>query len=528
VDAFRPVEVRTEGPVAAGALLWRYRGELHLTAIVKATFSIARDGVVSIVAPEGLHAADVHHDGDPRRSVVRASDRVPFRPQADVTLVGHAGAAQGAVARLGLRRDEVLIDKTIHVAGDRTGAHGLSIGFGPIAASWPARERLAGSGGRAALEAEIPEVPADLDWAFFQAAPADQRVAFLHGHEWILLDGVHPEAARILARLPGVRAEGTVHGPLSPGCPESQPLELDADGLHVDADRLTCTMTWRAATPVANEREIGKIALTLGVAIGGAQVRSLAPARPAPAKPALEGTLALTTETVAAAVHASNPLPFRGEVRIEQAPAPPPGPRAAPRSFEGTLDLTGMTGAAAHAPAWLDAPPPSEEPKTEPRVPPPSKQPPVETTLWLDPTSPATLAFAPFPIPAAAEKAAAPVPGAPWTAEPLVPAPPPHTFEGTLDLTPRPAPPPPPPAYADPADLIELEPDPEPAVAIVPAPPIAPAPAPAPPPPPAPVVVSAPEPPAPPPPPPPPRPRPPPGPDRNEGLYRRFASKKKP
>jgi hypothetical protein len=126
VDAFRAVHVRAEGPVAAGAMLWRYRGQLHLTAIVKATFSIAQGGAVSVVAPEELHA----------------SDRVPFRPLCDVTLVGSAHPP--AVARFGLRRDEVLIDKALHAPSTVVSRPRRS----PDRPAWTGRLRSRSLGGR--------------------------------------------------------------------------------------------------------------------------------------------------------------------------------------------------------------------------------------------------------------------------------------------------------------------------------------------------------------------------------------------
>ena len=451
MHTFRPVEVRPQAGISAGAMLWRYRGELHLTAIVKATFSIAPDGSMALAAPEELVPADVHLDDDPRRSLLRASDRVPFRPQADVVLTGSAhpagGRGQRALARLGVRRDRVLVDKTIHVVGDRTATlwfshvplvyerafggagrpdnpvgsqapnlldprgEGHPIGFGPLAASWPLRERLFGSGSRAALDAPIPEIPADIDWAFFQAAPVDQRIDFLAGDEWILLEGLHPQAERITARLPGVRAEGMVQGPLSPGCPDTQPLELDADGLAIDADRLACTVTWRVAMPVANERDLAKIRLSLGIVLG--QQPAASPVVRPPPAPSIEGAKATTTqapEPARGAPPPRKPFPVATDGKVAepvfarpQAPAPS---RPQAPSFEGTMDLTAARAAG-------------------------------------------VVAVAPFRIaPAGPSKpAAASTEATPWGAVRIAPAPRPGAdFEGTLDLTPRPAPEPEPPS----------------------------------------------------------------------------------
>jgi hypothetical protein len=481
-------------------MAWRHRGALHLTAIVKATFAITPDGRMTLAAPEDLA---------PR-------DRVPFRPQADVLLTG--SASQGASARLAVRREQVLVDKV-----------GTPSGFGPVAMIWPV-----------GFDQGIPEIPADVDWTAFQAAPPDQRADFLHGDEWILLEGLHPVLARVVAQLPHVRAEGGVYGPLTPGGPDQQPLELDADVLHVDARRLVCTVTWRAAMPVAGERELAGLSLAMGVTIGGEPITVLeaedaAPTREIRAAPparSLEGTLDLSAAAVEQAMREASELPFgRGKSPAAEPSADlaraVPAIRRAPRSFEGTLDLTGFVNAAPSAPAWL-APPGKTDDEPAPATVqlPGLLDRPVEETVQFT-RELASSTRAPFPIaaPAAALPAEAPVAATPWAPAPIARAPRPSSaFEGTLDLTPRPLPAPPPLVTPPPAPPIERAPEP----------PIERAPEPLPPPPPPPEppraaerasVWAAPEP-SKPEPPPPPRPRPPPGPDLNAGLYNRFTKKK--
>ena len=152
-----------------------------------------------------------------------------------------------------MRRGRVLFDKA-----------GTPGSFGPTARRGRRRSITASS-----------RIPADVDWSAFQAAPPDQRTEFLHGDEGILLEGLHPVLARVMAQLPHVRAEGGVYGPLTPGGPVEQKLELDADLLHIDARRLVCTVTWRAAMPVASERELAGLSLAMGVTVGGEPVTSL-------------------------------------------------------------------------------------------------------------------------------------------------------------------------------------------------------------------------------------------------------------
>jgi len=40
-----------------------------------------------------------------------------------------------------------------------------------------------------AFAAAIPELPGDFGWAYFNAAPEDQRIDFLHGDEWVGFEG---------------------------------------------------------------------------------------------------------------------------------------------------------------------------------------------------------------------------------------------------------------------------------------------------------------------------------------------------
>ena len=68
-DRSWPVPVDALGPVAAGVVLWRIRDQLHLTVIVKATFGLADDAMMSVAEPVEIYRAEVHHQGNPTRSI---------------------------------------------------------------------------------------------------------------------------------------------------------------------------------------------------------------------------------------------------------------------------------------------------------------------------------------------------------------------------------------------------------------------------------------------------------------------------
>ena len=71
-------------------------------------------------------------------------------------------------------------------------AHPPTIGFGPIARTWPTRRRLAGSYDERWHRERRPLLPADFDPAFYQCAPPDQRL-LLRGGEGVELTGVSPD-----------------------------------------------------------------------------------------------------------------------------------------------------------------------------------------------------------------------------------------------------------------------------------------------------------------------------------------------
>ncbi|WP_437838181.1 DUF2169 family type VI secretion system accessory protein [Sorangium sp. So ce1153] len=108
-------------PLRAASFVWQaYTGAYALTVIVKATF-LLKPGQ-SVLAPEQNPVNDTERyvADDSRRSLHFPSDRAPYKPRADVVLVGHAYApgrqlVRSLVARMGVGS----IDKSIEVWCDR-------------------------------------------------------------------------------------------------------------------------------------------------------------------------------------------------------------------------------------------------------------------------------------------------------------------------------------------------------------------------------------------------------------------------
>src|SRR5688572_19259264 len=81
--------------LAATTVLSRWKGQLRVTAICKATFSFAYDGEMPLAPPVDIAHGDVHAAKNPMRSVRVCSDIAPHLERVDVVFVGRAHARGG-------------------------------------------------------------------------------------------------------------------------------------------------------------------------------------------------------------------------------------------------------------------------------------------------------------------------------------------------------------------------------------------------------------------------------------------------
>lgn len=261
-------------PLALETLVFRSaEGAFRLTIIAKATFDL-RSG--ELIDPDPIRADVLHDNG---RSLRVASDLVPRRGRADVTFAGRAHATHVRFAVLP-RHGAPLLDKRLRIvsppvpltyehafggASSKTNPVGTATptivdpsnekrtaGFGPVPSTWWWRSRLLQEHDLATI-LSLRAIPRDLDFAFFNAAPPDQQVAFLVGDETIELEGL-TEGAALRVTLPGLRAFARFEG---------SDVPLVADTLVVDGDSLHATLTFRGDVPIANETAVGRIVATL-------------------------------------------------------------------------------------------------------------------------------------------------------------------------------------------------------------------------------------------------------------------------
>ncbi|MGK3967811.1 DUF2169 domain-containing protein [Sorangium sp. So ce118] len=299
----------------ATAVAWRTaQGQLHLTAIVKATFAFAPDAEMPLAEPQPILRAEVHHGNNPIRGIRFSSDLAPYLGRADVTFTGHAHAPRGTrVQSMPVRLavadgSRILLDRQLLVrdpcgfermpltcdrATSGAGGHENPFGrgpdpaaanlldprnpsrpacFGPVARALPARRRRLGSTPRKVLEAPIAEIPEGFDWGYFQAAPEGQQIDHLRGDEWILLEGLHPGLPRVAMRLPSARGAARIHGLGGFGVAEGLRLDLVADTLHIDGDEERCTVVWRRSLPLPHAGALAAVRIVAGVEVAGAPI----------------------------------------------------------------------------------------------------------------------------------------------------------------------------------------------------------------------------------------------------------------
>jgi hypothetical protein len=470
-------------------------GQRMLTVVVKATFRLVPGGEAVLADAQDPLGGDQPWQGDARAALFRPTDWVPFKPRADVLLAGHAHAPRRApvealVARLACGG----VDKSVRVIGDRApggrpapfvtmplrddraalsaenplgttappnlepASPGAWPTFGPLHPQCDARRRRVDDAGFQWAYRLAGPAPEGFDFEFFNAAPAEQRLARIPPGTALRLENLHPEHAVLETRLPDARPRALL---------DRRELELVADTLWIDADRGLAAISWRGAQAV-DAAFLAEGTLEIAVA------RVEAP-RASPAERPFVRTVSLSADE-ATLVGAT---PF---VEPSAANPPPsaaaPGPRRRPRSpFAATIEAPPDEAAARPATPFeatpsavnpfaatlpggpaafdprrtVDAPPDTARGPSTPFVGGPSplsagaarrpKPPPAFTGTIVDERGPA---FAPLPFPVGpSEPPAAPFPPAPPTIMSVAMAPAPIP---PAPIPPAPIPPAPPPA----------------------------------------------------------------------------------
>src|SRR5262249_14816036 len=85
------VDIVSLCPLKARGCVWRSGAGAHaLTVVVKATYLLQQGQSVHAPDQEGVNETDRYWDDNPNSSLLAPGDLLPYKPQADVVLVGHA------------------------------------------------------------------------------------------------------------------------------------------------------------------------------------------------------------------------------------------------------------------------------------------------------------------------------------------------------------------------------------------------------------------------------------------------------
>ncbi len=207
------------------------------------------------------------------------------------------------------------------------------IGFGPLSPRWPTRAaRLHRHAATFRPDAwHVRPLPADVERAYFNAAPLDQGLHELAGTERLILENLHPQHAQLRTRLAPVAPRATIDW----GGGSQQDLPLVCDTLLIDADRGLAMLTFRGTVTLDVPERAGWIVITTDDTDEIEESATDPSIRQAPSED-LD-----TAETYAGPVDAAGVvLPFLASEAVRAAPtfgAPPLAPESAPVTPPATV-----------------------------------------------------------------------------------------------------------------------------------------------------------------------------------------------
>lgn len=225
------------------------------------------------------------------------------------------------------------------------------VGLGPISPRWALRAaHLHRHAARWDPDRwnQVP-LPADVDVAYFNAAPPDQQRAEPFGEERIYLENLHPRFARLSTRLAPVSPAATVDQGSGP-----EPLRMRCDTLIVDADRGLAMLVWRAHVLLDHPDRPGRVLVTgpgepepapqeWGPDVPLVGTTTLAWSVPGPAPEALPFNRAMAVIPTQLGLPPGPALPFGGKAApvdvTEEAEPPPTAPRPGVRMTIGLSHL---------------------------------------------------------------------------------------------------------------------------------------------------------------------------------------------
>lgn len=306
------MQLITESALRAGWFPSMVHTRHDLTVMVKGTFRLRTGGTAELLPAEDqlFFAGDEPIDPEAPSSLRYEADAVPFKPKADLLLVGSCHAPGGkptpqCLVKFAVGRKE----RTLAVIGDRVWKRGLlkhssepelflkmpltyersyggpedeenplgvgagmkperlpniedpadliksakkdyrPVGFGPLDRTWKLRRGKLGTYDSRWLAERWPGYPKDFDWSHFNCAPPEMQVAYLAGDERIYLWNLHPTQGDYRCALPGLRPRCFLRTVPQEGAVLRE-VSLNLDTVWVDADSELLVLVWRGVTPV--------------------------------------------------------------------------------------------------------------------------------------------------------------------------------------------------------------------------------------------------------------------------------------
>jgi uncharacterized protein YjbI with pentapeptide repeats len=282
-----------------------------LSVVAKASFQFRDDGSLQMAAETALPSGDVHVADDANKSLVYPSDFVPFKPYADILILGTGRAPAGRPAvsfpvaicvkdlrkslqvngprkwqkrflraipgpaqpiaslpityenafggkgfarnPVGLGRDTVEVHNIESFRQDDPGSSSVRepAGFAPLASEWDQRKRKAGTYKGKWVKDRWPWFPENFDWSYFNAAPADQQIeGYLRGDEQLEFENLHPTHPIYKSRLPGLRVRCFLNERLQNGELLFREVRMNLDTLWINMDEGKLILVWRGLAPV--------------------------------------------------------------------------------------------------------------------------------------------------------------------------------------------------------------------------------------------------------------------------------------
>lgn len=373
------MEVVSPCGLPVGSIIWQtWSGAVVLSVVCKATFLLRAVESRLAEKQEPIYEADRTFYDDPRESLQIATDLVPFKRRPEILVVGHALAPYAVPVRtLKVRFATAGIDKSIEIFVDRVFTHtgqlreglpfakvplqwkyasggvgtsnpvgirldgppdvygqrlaprmqppGLRVtqptdvipivGTGPIAPTWPDRLHKLHHHAHTWDHQRWNErpLPRDIDTGYFNAAPLDQQVEVIRADERVVLENLHPDLPYVATNLSAVVPEGLLERPGR----ATEVVPFVCDTMWIDADRGTCSLSWRARIILESAYAPGRLHVNLAKGEGVAPAASAGEREAVAAGP---GAGQATSAGAAAPVVA----PMRAP------PAPPPWVPGAP------------------------------------------------------------------------------------------------------------------------------------------------------------------------------------------------------